>query len=98
MTTRKLITIVTELSLENTLTRALEAFKISGYTILDARGKGSRGDRGGGWDASRNIRVEVVCESDVATEINNMLKERFYDNFAMISFTQDVTVLRPDKF
>ena len=78
-TKRKLITIITELSLENTLTRELENFTISGYTITDVRGKGSKGEREGGWDASRNIRIEVVCDSEVAQAINTMLQEKYYE-------------------
>ena len=97
-TSRKLVTIITELSLENTLTRELETFKISGYTISDVRGKGSKGERAGGWDASRNIRIEVVCNEENANAINAMLQKKYYDNFAMVSFTQDVAVLRPEKF
>ena len=60
---RKLLTIVTEAVLETTLIRDIEKHDVRGYTITDARGKGSRGVRGAGWETSSNIRIEVVCDA-----------------------------------
>ena len=97
-TQKKLVTIITELSLEKSLLQELERCGVSGYTISDARGKGHRGKRQGDWDASSNIRVEVVCDETTAELVINQLREKYYDNFAMISFTQDVFVTRPNKF
>jgi len=95
---RKMLTIITELSLESTLIRELEKCGATGYTITNARGKGSKGKRAAEWDASSNIRVEVICSIEVAEAINQMLQDKYYENFAMISFTSDVSVLRPKKF
>ena len=39
----KLLTIVTEAALENTLAKTIERLGAHGYTITDARGKGGRG-------------------------------------------------------
>lgn len=98
LTTRKLLTIVTETALESHLLKDLERLGAHGYTVTDARGKGNRGVRDAGWDASANIRVEVVCESDTASAIARHLKERYYANYAMITMVTDVQVLRPEKF
>lgn len=94
----KLLTIVTEAALEGTLIRDLERLGAQGYTITDARGKGSRGVRDAGWEASSNIRVEVVCDPQTAERVAAHLQERYYDDYAMILFLGDVTVLRPEKF
>jgi nitrogen regulatory protein PII len=59
---RQLVTIITEAVLESELTRQLEQLGARGYTITEARGKGSRGIRDAGWDEVRNIRIEVICE------------------------------------
>ena len=45
MELRKLVTIIAESSVERTLMRDLDELGISGYTISDARGGGSRGQR-----------------------------------------------------
>ena len=95
---RKLLTIVTEAALENTLIRDLERLEAHGYTITDARGKGGRGVRNAGWEASGNIRMEIVCDTEKAAVIAAYLKEHYYDDYAMILFVSDIKVLRPEKF
>lgn len=96
--TRKLVTIVTESVLEATLVRELDELGAPGYTITDARGRGSRGVRSAGWDLSGNIRVDVVCSAELATAVATRLRERYYDDYAMILFIADVEVLRTEKF
>lgn len=95
---RRLLTIVTEAALEATLTRELGRLGAHGYTITNARGKGDRGVRDAGWEASSNIRIEVVCDAETADRIAKFLQERYYDDFAMILFLTDIEVLRPGKF
>lgn len=95
---RKLVTIVTEAALERRLADDLKRLGAHGYTISDARGEGSRGARSAGWDASSNIRVEVVCDAAVAAKISDHLRKHYYDHYAMILFFSDVGVLRPEKF
>lgn len=95
---RKLLTIVTEAAIERVLLQDLGRLGASGYTVTDARGKGSRGVRNSAWDASSNIRIEVVCDAATADAIAAHLRARYYENYAMILFTSDVEVLRPTKF
>ena len=95
---RKLLTIVAEAPLEQRMIKDLERLGAHGYTITDARGKGSRGVRNASWEQSGNIRVEVVCDAKTAAAIAAHLKEHYYDNYAMILFIGDVEVLRPEKF
>lgn len=95
---RKLLTIITEAAVESRLTRELLTLGAHGYTIADARGTGDRGVRNAGWEASSNIRVEVVCDAATAERIADHLREHYYANFAMILYLSDVEVLRPQKF
>ncbi len=96
--TRRLVTIVTEAALESVLLDDLERLGAHGYTVTDARGKGSRGARAGSWDNSTNIRIEVVCDHATAAAIATHLRATYYQNYAMILFCHDVDVLRPEKF
>ncbi len=96
--TRKLLTIITEAALENALIQDVERLGAHGYTITDARGKGHRGVRSASWDATSNVRMEVVCDDATAAAIAAHLRERYYDNYAMIVFIGEVSVLRPEKF
>ena len=95
---RKLLTIVTEAALESVLVKDLQRLGVQGYTITDARGRGSRGARTAAWSESSNIRVEIVCDAATAESIASHLQARYYDDYAMILFVSDVAVLRPGKF
>lgn len=66
---RNLLTIVTESAIESLLMRDLERLGAQGYTVSDARGKGSRGVRNADWDSSRSVRIEVVCDAPTADRI-----------------------------
>lgn len=98
MSHAKLITIYTEAALESTLIREIERAGVTGYTISNARGKGSHGRRTGAWEASANIRIEIICNTELSTQLINNLTDKYYDNYAMVTFTSDITVSRPQKF
>jgi nitrogen regulatory protein PII len=95
---RRLLTVVTEAVLERELLGELDALGVRGYTITDARGKGSRGRRQSDWSQEGNIRIEMVCEPALAERVAQHLRDRYYDHYAMILFLQDVSVLRSEKF
>ena len=95
---RKLVTIVTEAVIEPELIEELVNLGVSGYTITEARGSGSRGVRDAGWISSGNIRVEIVCSSELADRIAARLRDKYYDHYAMILFESDIRVLRSGKF
>jgi hypothetical protein len=96
--TRTLLTIITESSLEHRLVSEIEKLGAHGYTISDCRGKGAQGARDGEWDYDSNIRVEVICGRETAEAITAHLHKTYYEDFAMVIFSDDVAVLRPDKF
>ncbi|WP_309639173.1 P-II family nitrogen regulator [Methylibium sp.] len=98
LTARKLLTVVTEAALEDTLVREIEALGARGYTITDARGKGGHGKRDATWAPHANIRLEVLCGADTALAICAALRERYSDNYSMVMYVGDVDVLRPEKF
>jgi nitrogen regulatory protein PII len=93
-----LITVITESALESQLVRELELLGAPGYTITNARGKGTRGVRDAAWEANSNIRIEVICSLGLANKIAEMLQEKYYENYAMVSYISDIQVLRPTKF
>ncbi len=96
--TRKLLTIITESVIESALCEELTELGAGGYTVTDARGRGSRGVRDAGWSSSGNIRIEVVCDTAAAEQIAARLRDHYYSDYAMILFLSDVSVLRPQKF
>lgn len=95
---RKLLTIVTEATIERMLVKDLDKIGARGYTVTDARGKGSRGMRTGTWDQNSSIRIEVVCDERMTGAITEYILQNYYEYYAMILFITDVEVLRPEKF
>lgn len=95
---RTLLTIVAEGVLERQITEDLKRLGAHGYTIAEARGEGSRGVRAAEWEYSKNIRIETICERTVAEAIMAHISRTYYADFAMIAFTSEVEVLRPEKF
>jgi nitrogen regulatory protein PII len=95
---RKLLTIIAEAFLEHQLTQMLDKLGAGGYTISDARGRGSRGVRNADWASSGNVRIEVVCGENLADSIEDYLFKHYYKDYAIIAFVTDVAVLRPEKF
>jgi len=97
-TETSILTIYTEAALETRLTDDFESFNVPGYTITNARGKGSRGARTAAWQADSNIRIEIICEDSLANELAEYLRAHYYDNFAMVVSISEVKVMRPEKF
>jgi len=86
----KLLTIVAESALERSLVAELDRLGVGGYTIIDARGRGSRGRRSSGWEHTGNIRVEILCNGETAVRILQLLSEQYARDFAMTAWLQDV--------
>ncbi len=95
---RTLLTIITETIVEPTLLRDLDRWGVRGYTVSDARGKGSRGVRDAAWEEAANIRIETICSRKLAEDVLGHLKDHYYVNYAMVAFLTEIEVLRPEKF
>lgn len=95
---RTLLTVITEAAIEQALLRDLERLGVRGYTVSDARGRGSRGVRDAAWEEAANIRIEVICSRVQADAVLGHLQARYYADYAMVAFLQEVEILRPDKF
>jgi nitrogen regulatory protein PII len=96
--TRTLLTIICETVLEPRLLKDLETLGAPGWTITDARGRGSRGVRSAGWDNDGNVRIEIVCSRQMAEHISNYVQRLYYADYAMICYLSPVEVLRSGKF
>jgi hypothetical protein len=96
--TRTLLTVICEAALEKKLVADLEQLGAPGWTISDARGRGTRGVRSAGWETESNIRVEVICAPELAEHLAAHLQQRYYAHYAMVCYLAQVEVLRPEKF
>lgn len=93
----KLVTIVAERILKDRLLRDVEKLGATGYTLTDARGKGSRGVRASEWEGP-DVKIEVVVSAAVADAVLEHLAARYFEHYAIIAYMQDVKVVRGDKY
>ena len=97
-TTRvKLVTIIAEAVLEARLIREIRASGAKGYTRSKVRGEGSRGRRVGDVEGA-NVRLECLVSAQVADRILEALATRYFEDYAIVSFVEDVSVVRGDKY
>ncbi|MDP1605413.1 MAG: transcriptional regulator [Rhodocyclaceae bacterium] len=95
---RILLTIVTEAVVEQSLLADFARLGVRGYTVTDARGLGSHGLRDAAWDEAASIRIEIICDRNLADALLALLREHYYANYAMINFLHEVEISRPEKF
>jgi len=95
---KKLLVVIAEAALERQLVADVKRLGAHGYTVIDVRGGGARGDRGADWDADRSIQMEVICDDAVAAGIAGHIHRSYFADYAVTVFTAEVGVLRPEKF
>ena len=95
---RKLLVVIAEAAIERQLVADVKRLGAQGYTVIDVRGGGARGDRGADWDADRSIQMEVICDDAVAGKIADHIHQRYFEDDAVTVCITEVGVLRPEKF
>ncbi|MBO6575595.1 MAG: hypothetical protein JJ896_11380 [Rhodothermales bacterium] len=93
----KLVTIVTERILEDRLLRKLEEFGVSGYTLTQATGRGSRGVRASEWEGP-DTKIETLVSAEVAEKIVDHVSQKFFEHYAVIVYVLDAHVVRGEKY
>jgi nitrogen regulatory protein P-II 2 len=93
----KLVTIIAEAVLEEYLIRDIRRLGARGYTIGTVRGEGTRGVHASDWEG-HNLRIEVLAPLNVAERIVEHVAKTYFSNYAVIVYTADVAVVRPEKY
>ncbi len=92
-----LVTIVAEKVLAPRLTQAILAAGASGYTLVEARGVGSRDMRASTLDGE-NVRIEVLAGAAVADALLEMLARDWFPHYAVVAWAAEVRVVRGEKY
>ena len=92
----KRVVIIGDCDLEYRLLKEIKALGATGYTLYGARGEGDRGVRPR-HAVSANIKIEVIASPKVAQNILEHVA-KYFDEYAMIGFIDDVEVLYGEKF
>ena len=82
-----LLTILSEAVLEDILIDEIMALGAKGYTISEARGRGTHGVRTGKWTAGGNIRIEVLGDNALCTKIVQRLQAEYERDYGLLMFT-----------
>ena len=104
MHTATKVVIITERSILDGVAAIIEARGGTGYTFVEAGGKGSRGRRGSGraqvaGGISQNVKIEaIVANHDVAEAITDDVVAKYFTNYAGVAYVETVEILRPEKF
>jgi alkanesulfonate monooxygenase SsuD/methylene tetrahydromethanopterin reductase-like flavin-dependent oxidoreductase (luciferase family) len=85
-----LLTILTEAVLEDTVIDEITALGARGYTISEARGRGTHGVRSGKWTVGANLRIEVVGEPAECTRIAEHLQAAYGRDYGLLMFTTPI--------
>lgn len=89
MSRAKCLVLICEEALENLVGRDIIESGAKGYTVTTVRGRGNRGVRDAQWSLSSNIRFEVLCESDTAIRIVQVVENKYALNFGLIVYVLD---------
>ncbi len=97
------LTLVTEKVLLKKITEIIDKAGATGYTVVPAGGKGSRGVRSSGQpnvsDTYSDIKIEVLTDNrDMAMEIADKVAAQFFEDYAGIAYICEAEVLSAHQF
>ncbi len=94
----KLLTITCEILAQKNVIDILEKYKVSGYTIYESEGNGTKGIRGKGLKDEKNVKIETVLTEKTAEKIIEDILSTLISDFAIIFYMSDIQVARTEKF
>ncbi|MEM9756981.1 MAG: DUF3240 family protein [Pseudomonadota bacterium] len=103
MYTATKLVIITERTILDGVTDLIDAGGATGYTHVDAGGRGSRGKRSaarpGIGGVMSNVKIEsIVSDRAQAEAIISAVAERYFQNYSGVAYVEPVEILRPHKF
>ncbi len=89
------LVIITEKVLQNKVAKIIDEAGATGYTVVAAGGKGSRGVRSSGQptvgDSFSNVKFEILTPNrDMAVKISDEVAAQFFDDYSGIAYVCDV--------
>lgn len=94
----KLLTVTCEILAQNNILEILNKHGITGYTLYEVDGNGSKGVRGQGLKNEKNVKIEIISMEAKLKDIVEEITRSLFSDFAIIVYLSDVQVLRPEKF
>lgn len=85
-----LLVIISEAVLEDILVDEMTELGAKGYTITEARGRGTHGTRAGRWTQGGNIRIEVVGNAQLCSQIVQRLQAAYEKDYGLLMYTAPI--------
>ena len=89
----KKVVIVAERLLKEGIIEILHDGGSTGHTITACESEDSKGNNVSDWEG-RNVQIETLVEPEAAEKILKIIGARYLQNYSIIAYSSDVTVLR----
>ena len=93
----KLVTIICEPVLGANMIALAKEHGATGHTITEVSGEGS-GKKSSGEVPDSKLKIEVVADLKMSEDIMSALAQKFFENYSLIAYITEISVLRPEKF
>ncbi len=93
----KKVTINAERLLRDQIIEMIKRHGATGWTITAVEGEGSRGNRTSDFEG-RNAQIDTIVSPETADAIMEEVAEKYFTNWAIITYSTDVEVLRGEKY
>ncbi len=91
------LTIVAESLIESRLVEDLTSCGVVGWTITPARGVGPANRRLSEVEGG-NIKIEVLASEEVARDVWDLLRNKYFPHYAVTAWQSSVLVSRFDRY
>ena len=92
-----LVTIVAEPVMEELLTEEILKLGATGYTVVDIRGRGSRGMRSADVPG-HGIRIETLVSPVVAERLLSHAARAWFPHYSVVAWSTPADVVRSEKY
>lgn len=91
------VSIITESLLKDEIIELIRKHGATGHTLTKVEGEGSKGLHASDW-GGRNDKIETLVSAESADAIMDDLSDEYFEDYSVIAWLAEVTVLRGDKF
>ncbi|MDF1658271.1 MAG: hypothetical protein P1U58_11715 [Verrucomicrobiales bacterium] len=91
------VSIITESLLKDEIIELIQKHGSTGHTLTKVEGEGSKGRHASDW-GGRNDKIETLVSTESADAIMEDLSDEYFEDYSVIAWLVEVTVLRGDKF
>lgn len=93
----KLVTIICEPVLSSKILALSETLGATGFTLTPVSGSGN-GEKSSGEIPDAKTKIEIIVDPKLAEKLLQKIADQFFENYGLIAYSTDISILRPKKF